>query len=291
MGKLFRLPYFGKSFFQQQQALFWLSGQEILAVFGKKRKKYSFSFDTGFEEGGVADFEKARATLTKLCEENDFSFRSPWHSQKATIFLPTGVSPLERSIVRKVFQSVGFSQVNLRRYATAFRGFLAKQNEEKGVFVYMGQATSEVGIFSASHQQSLRIPFSLKEIQEYIASYFREKHFFEISQEACSQIYQELGKQQEKFSLVVRGRNTRTSEIETKAVAFTHVESLFLVLKQKVMQEVTSVMNDPLFREVHPEKWTVLGDTFFPFCAHEAAEAKVLLLQSEFDLMQGIEWL
>ena len=284
------IPRLSLSIFKQEQVLFWLNGQSILVIAEKKRKQHDLVVDTGFIEGKVADFDKALATIAKVSKKNLIVLKNPFRINKAIVFIPTNSSPVEKTVMARLFRRAGFSNVELRNYSTSFQAFLIKQDYEKGVFVYIGQEISEIGVFSAEAQQSFVIYYSLNEARTEVVNFFREKHLFEIFHEVALNIYQELGKQGKKFSLVVRGRSSRNKEILTTSFSFKDVEPLFSFLQKKVFKELDSVIQNNSFRLIQPEKWVILGDDFFQLCLKSYQE-KPLRLKSEFDLMQGIEWL
>jgi len=277
-------------FLHQDQVLFWLEGRFLLMVAGKKRKQLLLKADSGIADGLIANEEAAVKTISAFCHENEIRFQNLFKIHQAIIFIPTNSSPVEQSLIKRVFSQVGFRQIELRLYATAFRAFLAKQAFERGIFVYIGQEISEIGVFSDRDQQSFSIYFSIKEAMEIVTHFFREKHLFAISPVVANQVYEEIGKHGEKFSLTIRGRESRSREIATHSFSFKEIEPLHQVLKRKVEKELLSVIGDKLFREIQPDKWVILGDNFW-FNNLKSQADKALQLQTAFDLMQGVEWL
>jgi hypothetical protein len=281
---------FFSGFNKQSQTLFWINGRSIFVVAGKKRKTHRFITNNGFKDGRIADFSKSLKTIQGICQENSLKIGNPLVKNKAIVFIPTDSSPLEQSIFKKLFRRVGFFDIELRKYETAFHAFLAKQAYEKGVFAYIGQEISEIGVFSNQLQQSFIIYYSLKEAIEETSYFFREQHLFELSADVALDLYQEMGRQGEKFSLVVRGRNSRNQELQTSTFSFKDVEPLFSFLQKKAMKEIDSVIQNNSFKMINPDRWIILGDDFFKNCLDSSKE-KSLKLKSEFDLMQGVEWL
>ena len=290
MRKLTNFKFFSAKSNHNPQTLFWINGQNIFVITGKKRKTHQFNSETGFIEGKIADSSQALVTLKKICRDSEIDFGNLLVRNKAIIFIPTNTSPLEKDIFNKLFKSVGFFNVELLNYATAFQAFLAKQEYEKGSFVYVGQEASEVGVFDKNNQQSFVIYYSLKDAIDETVYFFREKHLFELSTRVAFDLYQEMGVQGEKFSLVVRGRNSRNKELQTMSFTFKDVEPLFSSLHRKITKEVDSVMQNNLFKQISPDKWVILGDDFFKRNLDSLGE-KSLKLKTEFDLMQGVEWL
>jgi len=272
------------------QSLFWLSGNQLKLVTDNKRSTHQLTADSGFSANKIADFSLALTTLKNLCQTSGLKFDNLWFRNKAIVFIPTDSSPLEKKLFKQLFNQLGFNQLELRKYETAFRAFLAKQDYEKGCFVYVGQEVSEIGVFASNYQQSFNIYYSLQEAIEETIYFFREKHLLELSNKGAYKLYQELGLQGEKFSLVVRGRNSRNKELQTASFMFKDVEPLYSFLQKKINQEIDSVRQNNLFKQFVPDKWVVLGDDFFQANLEKMGE-KTLQLKSEFDLMQGIEWL
>lgn len=290
MRKLSSFKFFSTQNNQSLQTLFWINGQNILVVTAKKRKVHQFNTATGFIENKVADFTQALVSIKKICRENNIDFGNLLVRNKAIIFIPTNSSPLERELFTKLFKQVGFFSVELINYATAFRAFLAKQDLDKGNFVYIGQEISEIGVFDRAAQQSFIVYYSLKEAIDETVYFFREKHLFELAEKVAVALYQEIGNQGEKFSLVVRGRNSRTKDLQTTSFLFKDVEPLAGSLQRKITKELDSIVQNNLFKQIGADKWVILGDDFFKKSLDHLGE-KSLRLKTEFDLMQGVEWL
>ncbi|MFZ5437646.1 MAG: hypothetical protein ACOZAK_01145 [Patescibacteria group bacterium] len=290
MRKLPSFKFFSTQNNQSPQTLFWINGQSILVVTAKKRKVHQFNTATGFIENKVADFTQALASIKKICRENNIDFGNLLVRNKAIIFIPTNSSPLERELFTKLFKQAGFFGVELINYATAFRAFLAKQDLDKGSFVYIGQEISEIGVFDRAAQQSFIVYYSLREAIDETIYFFREKHLFELAEKVAFALYQEIGNQGEKFSLVVRGRNSRTKDLQTMSFLFKDVEPLASSLQRKITKELDSIVQNNLFKQIGADKWVILGDDFFKKSLDHLGE-KSLRLKTEFDLMQGVEWL
>lgn len=290
MRKLAIPKVFNSNVDRHSQTLFWINGQSIFVVAGKKRHTHKLTSVTGFKESKVDDFELAFKTIKRVCKDNNINVGGLFSKNKAIVFIPTESSPIEKSLIKDVFQKVGFLNVDLLKYETAFRAFLAKQDYEGSTFVYVGNELSEIGVFDKSVQQSFVIYFSLKEAIEEVVHFFREKHLFELSEDVALNVYQELGIQGDKFSLVVRGRSSRTQELQTNSFSFKDLEPLFSFLQKKIAKELDSVIQNNIFKQIAPDRWVILGDDFFKRYLNTFGE-KSLKLKSEFDLMQGVEWL
>jgi actin-like ATPase involved in cell morphogenesis len=290
MRKLSVSRVFNSNSDKEKQTLFWINGQSIFVVAGKKRHTHKFTSPTGFKEGKVDDFDLAYKTIKGICKDDSLKIGGLFSKNKVTIFIPTDSAPIEKNLVKDLFKKVGFFDVDLLKYETAFRAFLAKQDYENATFVYVGHELAEIGVFGKSSQQSFIIYFSLKEAIEEIIYFFREKHLFELSEDVALNIYQELGQQGDKFSLVIRGRSSRTQELQTNPFSFKDLEPLFSFLQKKIAKEMDSIIQNNLFKQIAPDKWVVLGDDFFKRYLDTFGE-KSLKLKSEFDLMQGVKWL
>jgi len=277
------------SFKAGKQTLFWLNGQ-IINVVGNKRHSHKFATQTGFLANKVADYELALKTIKKVCRESGLDFGNFFNKNKAILFVATDSSPLEKTILSNLFKEVGFNEVELRPYETAFGAFLVKQNYDKGSFVYVGKETSEIGVFADNAQRSFVVYYSLADAVTETIYFFRERHALELAENVALNLYQELGAQGEKFSLVVRGRSSRNKELQTVSLLFKDVEPLYSFLQKQVIKEIESVRQDNVFKQINPDRWMVLGDEFFKRCLDLLGE-KTLQLKSEFDLMQGVEWL
>jgi actin-like ATPase involved in cell morphogenesis len=289
--KLPRLPKALSSFLTVQQSTFWFSSQEVLVLWQNQKQRFPLPESAGFSGGQVSDFQQAAETLSRICEEAGMAARHPLALQTATVFVATGSSPLERKIVKRVFQKAGFQRVTLVSYATALRAFAQRQAIRSGVGLYVGNDVSEAAVFSPADQDGVSLEHSLHAAAEKIQFFLREKHKIEVSVQAAQQLYGQLGRKESLSSHTLRGRSIAQQQVETITLKSADLQTLTTLFRQHLAQELLLLLARPLFRKIQPQHWVVVGDPLLNLFVQQEYKANTVFLQSEFELIQGVKWL
>lgn len=289
--KLFRLPPVVKKFLSQEHVTCWFSSRELLLSWEKKKKQISLTSDSGFSGGQIHDFERAVATLIRVLAEEGATVGDPLVLRTVTVFVSSVSSPLERDLVRRVFQKVGFLKVSLVSYATAVRSFAQRQSFKSGVGIYVGHDVSEGTIFSPEHQVTVPLHSSLIEHQHAIMQYVREHHSLEISPEAAFQLYETLGKKVDPGSHILRGRALQSQQVETKTLTAAQMQTLADFFRARLGRDLQPLTTSSLWSAVSPDSWVIVGDAFLNRCVQEIYQTETVFLRSEFDMIQGVTWL
>lgn len=286
-----RLPKVMDRFFAKTHLTCWFSSQELLLSWDKKKKRVPLTSAAGFSGGQIYQFDAAVATLTQVCEQEGIRVSDPLTLHAATVFVASASSPLEREIVRLVWQKAGFQKVSLVSYATALRTFAQRQALQAGAGIYVGSDVSEGIVFSPENQAVVPLHFSLLETQQDVAQLLRTTQKMEVSPEMARQIYAALGKRKEPTAQVVRGRSIQSQQVETRTFSATDMGKIAEVFREKLTHELEPLTTLPLFTVVNPTHWVVVGDAFLNDFVQEMYQAETVFLHSEFDIIQGVQWL
>ena len=289
--KLFRLPKAFSAFFSQEKVTFWFSSQELLVVWGRQKKRFPLTNEAGFAHGQVSNFDQAVASLTQICEQEGIRTAAPLAFHTATVFVATGSSPLERRIVRQVFQKTGFQRVNLVSYATAIRAFAQRQAIRTGVGLYVGNDVGEGVVFTPTDQEGISFNHALISAGREIQFFLREDQKIEVSLETAQQLYTALGKKKEPGTYIVRGRDIQTQQIETKTMNIAAISKIRDFFAQKLIREVRPLMTLPLFTQANPNHWVIVGDALLNQIVQTEYQVNTVFLHSELELIQGVQWL
>lgn len=286
-----RLPKVMDRFFAKEHLTCWFSSRELLLSWDKKKKRVTLTAAAGFSGGQIHDFDLAVATLSQVCQQEGIRIGEPMTRSAATVFVSATSSPLERSLIRRVFQKAGFRKVSLVSYATALRSFAERQALHTGVGIYVGNDVSEGLVFSPENQVISLFHYSLLDTQQDVTKFLRENQKIEVSPEAARQLYSALGKKKEQTAQVVRGRNIQNQQIETRTLTAAEMEKLSQFFREKLGRELQPLISMPLFAAANPSHWVIVGDAFLNYSVQELYQAETLFLHSEFDVIQGVQWL
>ncbi|HCR81624.1 MAG: hypothetical protein UX28_C0003G0105 [Candidatus Pacebacteria bacterium GW2011_GWA1_46_10] len=289
--KLLRVPKFITAFFSQEQAVFWFSSQELLFIWRKKKRRLLLTHHAGFTHGQVSDFHEAVTTITSTGEQEGLTTTQPFVFRAAVVFVATDSSPLERKVVREVFQKAGFQKVTLVSYATAMRAFGERQAIHTGLGLYVGSDVGEGVVFSPQDQAGVVLAHSLLAADHEIQLFLREEGKIEVSLETARELYQLMGRRKEIQSHVVRGRSIQTQQVTTLALKASMVETLREFFTQQLMRELQPLMALPLFVQAQPNHWVVIGDAFLNQLVQEKYQVNTVYLHSEFELIGGVQWM
>lgn len=291
MMKLFQLPKLVSAFFSQEQAVFWFSSQEMLLVWQKKKKRLPLTAEAGFARGQVNHFDWAVATVTRLCEQENIRTTHPFSFHAAVVFVSTASSPVERKIIRRVFQKAGFQKVTLVLYATAMRAFAQRQAIRTGLGIYVGNDVSEGIVFSPKDQAGMSLKHSLLEASQEIQLLLREEQKLEVSLETARGLYELMGRRKEINTHVMRGRSIQTQQVETRTLKQSVIETTRAFFQQKLLRELQPLLTTPLFAETQPNHWVIIGDALLNQLVQDEYQVNTVYLHSEFELIQGVQWL
>lgn len=288
--KLPRLPAKDR-LFHQTHLVCWFSSQALLLSWDTKKQKLPLTAQSGFSGGQIEHVDRAVATLTQALADHLSDTRAPLAVRTATVFVASMSSPLERQLVRRVFQKTGFQKITLVSYATAVRTFAHRQNLQSGIGIYVGADVAEIELFSPENQTTLSLDLSLSTMQHAVAKWLQEETQLEVSAQGALTLYQAVGKKKEPAAQTVRGRNSKKGQVETRTLSATQVGVLREVLRKKIAHELQEAVVLPLFSEVSSQRWIVVGDGFVSHSVEELFQAETLFLPSEFELTQGVTWL
>lgn len=289
--QVFRFPEKIRSLFRQERAVFWFSSQELLFWWEKKKKRISLAENSGFSGGQVADVDAATATIARVCEQEGLPAHSFFSVRKATVFIPTESSPLERRVIRRVFQTAGFQKISLVAYTTAIRAFAQRQAIRSGVGIYVGSDVSEGIVFSSKDQQLFSLSHSLSAASTECQRLLREAQQLEVSAETAGKLYAALGKKKEKTAYPIRGRNIQTNQVETRSLTAKDCIALADFFEKKFDQELAPLTASSLFETISPDRWVIIGDELLKTHVQETYTAETVFLSSEQEMIQGVQWL
>lgn len=286
-----RLPKAVDRFFAREHVTCWFSSQELLLSWDKKKKRVPLTSAAGFSGGQIDRFDEAAATLEQVCQQEGIRVGEPLTLVAVTVFVTSNSSPLERELVRRVFQKAGFRKVSLVSYATALRSFAERQALHTGVGIYVGTDVSEGMVFSPENQVTLLFHYSLLDTQQEVISFLRENQKIEVSAETARQLYSALGKKKDLAPQVIRGRNIQNQQVETRTLPAGELAKLSQLLRDRLKTELQPLVGTPLFAAANPSHWVVIGDGFLNQAVAELYQAETVFLHSEFDVIQGVTWL
>jgi hypothetical protein len=289
--KPFRLPKAVSALFTQHQAAFWFSSRQLLVMWEKKKKRFQLALEAGFAAGQISNFDQAVATLGRLCAQAGIKLSQPLSLQTAVVFVATDSSPLERSIVKRVWQKTGFQKVSLVSYATALRAFAQRQAIRTGVGLYVGFDVGEGVVFSPDDQAGVPFGCSLHESAKLMQLQLRERAQLEVSLETAQALYEGLGKALAASAQMVRGRNIQTQQIETQTLTGSTINELKDFFEQILVTALKPLLAASLFATVDPHHWVVVGDPLLNQLVQTKYQANTVFLHSEFELTQGVQWL
>jgi actin-like ATPase involved in cell morphogenesis len=289
--KPFRLPKAVSALFTHTQAAFWFSSRQLLVLWEKKKKRFQLALEAGFAAGQISNFDQAVTTLGRLCAEAGLQLSQPLTLQTAVVFVATDSSPLERSIVKRVWQKTGFQKVSLVSYATALRAFAQRQAIRTGVGLYIGFDVSEGVVFSPDDQAGVPLGCSLYESAKLMQLLLRERTQLEVSLETAQGLYEGLGKASAVGAQAVRGRNIQTQQIETQTLTSSTISTLKEFFEQRLASALKTLLTSSLFATVYPHHWVVVGDPLLNQLVQTRYQANTVFLHSEFELTQGVQWL
>lgn len=273
------------------QSTWWFSSQELWVAWGKRKQRLALPANSGFSEGQIASITPAVATVTAAAEAANLPISQPLASQAATVFVSAHSSPVDRRLTREVFQKVGFSQVNLVAYTTALHAFAQRQAIRIGVGIYVGSDLSEGLAFSPKDQETFQLDHSFGQIETGLKALLREQHQLEITSASARQLYLQFGKRGELETYVVRGRNVKDSQITTLTLKTKALSALRQWCGKQITDKLNQALSGPLFTAAEPNHWVIVGDAFLNKMAQETYQANTIFLQSEFELIQGVQWL
>ncbi|OGJ37208.1 MAG: hypothetical protein A2383_03280 [Candidatus Pacebacteria bacterium RIFOXYB1_FULL_39_46] len=286
----FILPKIKSSIFEKEHGVFWFSSKELLLIWDKKKKSLFLPVGSGFADGQVADVDVAAHTVIKLCEMIGLSAASFFIWQSATVFVPTLSSPLERKIIKQVFQKAGFQKINLVTFATALKTFAQRQAIREGVGLYLGDDVSEAVIFSQQEQLSLNFDYLKKSAYQTIRELLQSEVALTVSQDSVAKLYQALGQNLEIQSFVLRGKNIQNQQVVTLSLSRKQLKTIIDLLQKNLELAWRRLTANNLFTNHNLDQWLVVGDAFVYHFMQKQQVAQVLFLHSELEIIQGVEW-
>jgi hypothetical protein len=287
--KNLKLPKFVSALFHQERVVFWFSSREIFLSWDKRKKQLDLPANSGFADSQIADVDQAAATIAQVLAAEGIVVNQPLGLHKATIFISTASSPLERKLIKQTFKKAGFQRLSLIAYSTALRSFAERQAIRSGIGFYFGHDLSEAMVFSPEEQQSFAVDYSSLLVKQDLQHFLRENYRLETSSEVAAKVYEALAKSD--TAQAVRGRNIQTQQLETKTLSAAELEKIASFFKTKLRQELQVLINSSLFQHHQPDQWVIVGDPFLNKFVQQTYQAKTLFLHSELEMIQGVEWL
>lgn len=289
--KRLRVPAFIENVLSQEHVVCWFSSRELFLSWEKKKKQVPLTGESGFSGGQIHNFDQAVATVEQALSKEEKDGSKSLKIRTLTVFVATASSPLERSLVRRVFQKAGFQKISLVSYATALRAFAERQTVRTGVGVYQGYDAGEAMVFDPESQATVALSGSLSEHSQLLVQYVREHHGLEISFETAEKLYAFLGKKTEPGSFAVRGRALKNQQVETHTLSAAHTGALLAFFEHIFSQELLPLVTHSVFQSISPKQWVVVGDALLNRWVQTTHQAESIFLRSESEMIQGVQWL